>query len=54
MVIEYLMQNFMVRGATTVGNWSAVVTGVLLDFNLPASIHWRFVVLGVFVVFVVV
>ena len=33
-VIEYLIQKFMVRGATTVGNWSAVVTGVLLAFNL--------------------
>ena len=39
-VIEYLIQKFMVRGATTVGNWSAVVTGVLLAFNLPASIPW--------------
>ena len=36
----------MVRGATTVGNWSAVVTGVLLAFNLPASIPWWIVVMG--------
>ena len=45
-VIEYLIQKFMVRGATTVGNWSAVVTGVLLAFNLPASIPWWIVVMG--------
>ena len=46
---EYLIQKFMVRGATTVGNWSAVVTGVLLAFNLPASIPWWIVVIGAFV-----
>ncbi len=48
-VIEYLIQRFMVRGATTVGNLSAVVTGVLLAFNLPASIPWWIVVIGAFV-----
>ena len=31
------------------GNWSAVVTGVLLAFNLPASIPWWIVVIGAFV-----
>ena len=37
-LFEYLIQKFLVRGASTIGNWSAVVTGVLLAFNLPASI----------------
>ena len=46
---EYLIQKFMVRGAVTVTNWSAVVTGVLLAFNLPASIPWWIVVIGAFV-----
>lgn len=46
---EYLIQKFMVRGAVTVTNWSAVVTGVLLGFNLPASIPWWIVVMGAFV-----
>ena len=48
-VIEYLIQKFMVRGASTGGNWSAVVTGELLAFNLPASIPWWIVVMGAFV-----
>ena len=48
-VFEYLIQRFLVRGALTVGNWSAVVTGVLLAFNLPASIPWWIVVIGAFV-----
>ncbi|WP_064974325.1 RnfABCDGE type electron transport complex subunit D [Alistipes provencensis] len=46
---EYLIQKFMVRGAVTVTNWSAVVTGVLLAFNLPATIPWWIVVIGAFV-----
>lgn len=48
-VFEYLIQRFLVGGAPTVGNWSAVVTGVLLAFNLPASIPWWIVVMGAFV-----
>lgn len=48
-VFEYLIQRFLVRGGLTVGNWSAVVTGVLLAFNLPASIPWWIVVIGAFV-----
>ncbi len=48
-VFEYLIQRFLVGGKSTVGNWSAVVTGVLLAFNLPASIPWWIVVIGAFV-----
>lgn len=48
-VFEYLIQKFLVRGAVTVTNWSAAVTGVLLAFNLPASIPWWIVVIGAFV-----
>ncbi len=48
-VFEYLIQRFIVRGVTTVGNWSAIVTGVLLAFNLPATIPWWIVLIGAFV-----
>ncbi|MDO4758545.1 MAG: RnfABCDGE type electron transport complex subunit D [Rikenellaceae bacterium] len=48
-LFEYLIQKFMVKGACTICNWSAVVTGVLLAFNLPASIPWWIVVIGAFV-----
>ena len=52
-LFEYLIQKFLVRGASTIGNWSAVVTGVLLAFNLPASIPWWIVLIGAFVAIVV-
>ena len=45
-VIEYLIQKFLFKGASTVGNLSAVVTGVLLAFNLPANIAGWIVVVG--------
>lgn len=48
-VFEFLIQKFFVKGPLTISNWSAVVTGVLLAFNLPASIPWWIVVIGAFV-----
>jgi len=48
-LFEYLIQRFLVKGSCTICNWSAVVTGVLLAFNLPASIPWWIVVIGAFV-----
>ena len=46
---EYLIQRFLVRGPLTVNNGSAVVTGLLLAFNLPATIPWWIVLIGAFV-----
>lgn len=46
MAIEWLIQKFLMKGPSTLGNLSAVVTGLLLSFNLPASIPWWLVVIG--------
>lgn len=48
-LFEYLIQKFVVKGGCTINNWSAVVTGILLAFNLPASIPWWIVIIGAFV-----
>lgn len=37
-LVEWFIQKFMLRGENTLGNLSAIVTGVLLGFNLPANI----------------
>ena len=37
-LVEWFIQRFMLRGENTLGNLSAIVTGVLLGFNLPANI----------------
>ena len=49
LIIEYLIQRFLLGGKTTIGNLSAVVTGVLLAFNLPSNIPWWIVVVGALV-----
>ncbi|MDR2891069.1 MAG: RnfABCDGE type electron transport complex subunit D [Alistipes sp.] len=48
-VFEWLIQKFLIKGPATVGNLSAVVTGVLLAFNLPSSIPLWLVILGAFI-----
>lgn len=46
MFVEWLIQKFLFKEPCTLGNLSAVVTGLLLSFNLPASIPWWIVVIG--------
>ncbi len=46
---EWLIQRFLIKGPATVGNLSAVVTGVLLAFNLPSTIPLWLVMLGALV-----
>ena len=43
---EWFIQKFMLKGPSTLGNLSAVVTGVLLAFNLPANINLGLVAIG--------
>jgi electron transport complex protein RnfD len=48
-VFEWLIQKYLLKGTPTIGNLSAVVTGVLLAFNLPASIPLWLVMVGALV-----
>lgn len=52
-VFEYLVRKLMKR-SNTIGDLSAVVTGILLAFNLPPSIPLWIVVLGAFFAIVIV
>lgn len=49
MLFEWLIDRFMLRRASTLGDWSAVVTGTLLAFNLPSNISPWLVILGALV-----
>lgn len=49
MLFEWLIDRFMLRRASTLGDWSAVVTGTLLAFNLPANISPWLIILGALV-----
>lgn len=46
MAFEYLIGRFMLGRSNTLGDWSAVLTGMLLAFNLPVGISPWLVVLG--------
>ena len=43
---EYLIQRFLIKGKSTIGNYSAIVTGVLLALNLPSNLPIYIVILG--------
>lgn len=38
--LEYLITKYLLKAPSTVGDWSAAVTGILLALNLPASTPW--------------
>lgn len=45
-VFEWAIQKFLLKGPSTICNLSAVVTGVLLAFNLPSNIPLGLVAIG--------
>jgi electron transport complex protein RnfD len=44
-ISEMLVEKFM-KKPVTIGDWSAVVTGVLLAFNLPVNAPWWMCIIG--------
>ncbi len=46
---EYILQKFVLRVKPTVSDLSAVVTGLLLAYNLPSNLPWWMVIVGTFV-----
>ena len=48
-LFEYLIQRFLLKGKTTICDLSAVVTGLLLAFNLPSNLPLWMVVIGALV-----
>lgn len=43
---EYLITRFLLKKASTIGDWSAVITGLLLAFNVPPGCPWYVPVVG--------
>ena len=48
-VFEYLIARFLLKRRSSIGDLSAVVTGLLLAFNLPTGIPWWIVLIGALV-----
>lgn len=49
LLFEWLIQKFLLKKPCSLGNMSALVTGVLLSFNLPSNLDWWIVILGALV-----
>ena len=45
-LLEYLITKFLLKTTCTIGDWSAVITGVLLALNLPATTPWWVILIG--------
>lgn len=46
---EYLITKYLMKKPSTVGDWSAIVTGLLLALNLPSATPWWIVLIGALV-----
>ncbi|MDR0364124.1 MAG: RnfABCDGE type electron transport complex subunit D [Bacteroidales bacterium] len=45
-ILEWLIQKFIMKTPATVGDGSAVITGLLLAFNVPSNLDWWIIVIG--------
>ncbi len=48
-LIEYLIQRYMIKGDLTINDGSAIVTGVLLAFNVPTNLPTFIIIIGAIV-----
>ncbi|MBP5229618.1 MAG: RnfABCDGE type electron transport complex subunit D [Bacteroidales bacterium] len=44
--VEFLIQKFLLKGKSSIGDLSAIVTGVLLALNLPVCSPWWLILIG--------
>jgi Na+-translocating ferredoxin:NAD+ oxidoreductase subunit D len=49
MAVEYLIQKYLLKSEITVFDGSAIVTGVLLAFNVPSNLPWWILIIGAIV-----
>lgn len=52
-LFEYVFTRFVFKQKSTIGDLSAILTGLLLAFNLPSNLPWWQVLIGAFVAIVV-
>ena len=45
-LLEYVLTRFLMKTSSTICDWSAAVTGLLLGLNLPATTPWWVVFIG--------
>lgn len=53
MLFEFLVQKYLIKGPTTVTDGSAIITGILLAFNVPSNLPVHIIIIGAFVAIVI-
>ncbi|MGC9331823.1 MAG: RnfABCDGE type electron transport complex subunit D [Bacteroidales bacterium] len=48
-LVEWAIQKFLIKGNNTIPDGSAILTGVLLAFNVPANLPWWIIIIGAIV-----
>lgn len=48
-MFEWLIQKFLFHGKCTIADGSAVITGLLLAFNVPSNLSWYIIIVGALV-----
>jgi electron transport complex protein RnfD len=43
---EWLFQKYLIKGPVTINDGSALVTGILLAFNVPSNLPWWMILIG--------
>ena len=46
MAFEYIIQKYLMKVQPSVSDGSALVTGILLAFNVPSNIPWWIIIIG--------
>ena len=49
LLVEYVIQRYLLKTEATINDGSAIITGVLLAFNVPANLPWWIIVIGAIV-----
>ncbi len=49
LLFEWLIQKFLIKGTSTIGDGSAVITGILLAFNVPSNLPIWMIIIGALV-----
>jgi len=49
LLAEFLIQKFIIKGPETISDGSAIITGILLAFNVPSNLPVYVIVIGAFV-----
>ncbi len=48
-LFEYIIQKYLIKGPITINDGSALITGILLAFNVPSNLPWWIILIGALV-----